>query len=231
MITGKRTAILVGALAALALPGCAPAGYNPDEENQVSVANEAAAEAEASTAPAPDASDAPEGTEGTEQDKPTKEVAAEDLTTKLTAKKINKMGTVVVDQDGFTLYRFEKDTTDPAASNCVQKCEQVWPPAYTEDGEPELVGVSDEKVGVITRQDGTKQLTLGDWPLYRYIGDTKPAAWKGQGVGGTWFVIQPDGKRNLSCLPTNTPKAVEPPAENKKDGATTESSGGSTYSY
>ncbi|MEJ3743637.1 hypothetical protein WEI85_10140 [Actinomycetes bacterium KLBMP 9797] len=195
------------------------------------MANEAAAEAEAS--PAPDASDAPEGTEGTEgtdDKKPTKEVAAEDLTTKLTAKKINKMGTVVVDQDGFTLYRFEKDTTDPAASNCVQKCEQVWPPAYTEDGEPELVGVADEKVGVITRADGTKQLTLGDWPLYRYIGDTKPAAWKGQGVGGTWYVIQPDGKRNLSCLPTNTPTPVAPPAETKKESST-ESSGGSSYSY
>ncbi|MCW6009633.1 hypothetical protein K1W54_34595 [Micromonospora sp. CPCC 205371] len=228
MITGKRTALVVSALAgaaALALAGCAPTGYDQNNGDQVEVANQAAAGAEAT--PTPEAS---EGAEGTEEsaDEPTKDIAAEDLTTKLTAKKLPRMGTVVVDQDGFTLYRFDKDTIDPPASNCVDKCEKVWPPAYTEDGKPDLVGIDDEKLGVITRADGTKQLTLGDWALYRYIGDTKAGQWKGQGVGGTWFVVAPDGKRNLTCLPSVTPKAVEPPAdEESKDGEGSESG----YSY
>ncbi|GLI02805.1 hypothetical protein Pa4123_80830 [Phytohabitans aurantiacus] len=226
MITGKRTALVVSALAgaaALALAGCAPTGYDQNNGDQVEVANQAAAAGEAT--PTPDAS---EGAEDTAEE-PTKEVAAEDLTTKLTAKKLPRMGTVVVDQDGFTLYRFDKDTVDPAASNCVDKCAKVWPPAFTEDGKPDLVGIDDEKLGVITRPDGTKQLTLGDWALYRYIGDTKPGQWKGQGVGGTWFVVAPDGKRNLTCLPSVTPKAVEPPADDdSKDGGEDSESG---YSY
>lgn len=230
MITGKRTALVVSALAgaaALALAGCAPTGYDQNNGDQVEVANQAAAAAEAT--PTPEAS---EGAEDAAEE-PTKDVAAEDLTTKLTAKKLARMGTVVVDQDGFTLYRFDKDTTNPPASNCIDNCEKVWPPAYTEDGKPDLVGIDDEKLGVITRADGTKQLTLGDWALYRYIGDTGPGKWKGQGVGGTWFVVAPDGKRNLTCLPTGTPKAVAPPADDEskddesKDGEGSESG----YSY
>lgn len=218
MIPGKRTAIVVGAMAgaALALSACAPTGYNQDEADQVEVANEAAAAAEASPTPSEEAA-------AEEAEEPAKEV--ENFTTKLTAKALPRMGKVVVDDEGWTLYRFDKDTANPPATNCVEKCEQVWPPAWTEDGEPDLVGISDEKVGVITRPDGTKQLTLGGWALYRYIGDAGPGKWKGQGVGGTWFVSAPDGKRNLTCLPTGTPKAVAPPAEDSEGTA------GSDYSY
>lgn len=229
MIPGKRAAIFAGALAgvALALQGCAPAGYNQDEAGQENVANEVAA-AGALATPTPEASEGAEGTEGTEDEKPTKEIAEEDLTTKLTGKSLPRMGKAVVDQEGWILYRFDKDTANPPASNCTGKCEQVWPPAYTEDGEPELVGIDEEKVGVITRPDGTKQLTIDGWALYRYIGDKKPGEWRGQGVGGTWFVIAPDGKRNVSCLPDGTPKAVEPPADSDdKDGEES----GSGYSY
>jgi predicted lipoprotein with Yx(FWY)xxD motif len=213
--------------AALALQACAPAGYNEDEAGQENVANEVAAQA-ADPTPTPESSEGAEGTE--DEQEPTKDVADEDLTTKLTGKSIPRMGKAVVDQEGWILYRFDKDTANPPATNCTGKCEQVWPPAYTEDGEPEIVGIDEEKVGVITRPDGTKQLTIGGWALYRYIGDKKPGQWKGQGVGGTWFVVAPDGKRNVSCLPEGTPKAVEPPASDDKDGeAGGESDGG--YSY
>ena len=220
MIPGKRTALLAGALAgvALALQGCAPAGYNQGDD-QVSVANEAAAAAEASSTPEPETSE--EAAEDT-ADAPKKDVP---ITTKLTAKTLPRMGQVVVDQDGWVLYRFDKDTANPPASNCKDKCEKVWPPVFTEDGKPELAGIDESKVGVVTREDGTKQLTLGGWPLYRYIGDKKPGQWKGQGVGGTWFVVAPDGKRNVSCLPTITPKPVEPPADDKESG----DSGGYNY--
>ena len=115
---------------------------------------------------------------------------------------------------------------DPPSSNCVDKCAEVWPPALT-DGNPQLQGVSDDKVGTVTRQDGTRQITIGGWPVYRYIGDKKPGQWKGQGVGGTWFVVDPNGKKNLTCLPTGTPKAVAPPAA----GGSTTPDGGSGYSY
>jgi predicted lipoprotein with Yx(FWY)xxD motif len=133
------------------------------------------------------------------------------LTTALRAATIPKMGKVVTDQKGWVLYRFDKDTANPSVSNCEGKCAQVWPPALT-DGNPELLGVDPAVVGTVIRADGSFQLTLAGWPVYRYIGDPKPGAWKGQNVGGTWFVVSNNGKKNLTCLPTPAPTAVTPPA-------------------
>ncbi|MFI7574767.1 hypothetical protein [Micromonospora sp. NPDC049497] len=211
----KRTVIVASAM--VALTACAPAGYDG--------ANAGAAEPVAVAAAEPTASVEAEASAAPEASAEAPPPADVDLTDELNGKKVARMGSVVTDQDGWILYRFDKDTNDPPASNCVDKCAEVWPPALT-DGSPQLNGVSDDKVGTITRQDGTRQITLDGWPLYRYIGDKKPGQWKGQGVGGTWFVVAPDGKKNLTCLPTGTPKPVAPPA----DDAEAES-GGSDYSY
>lgn len=101
-------------------------------------------------------------------------------------------GTVVTN-DGYTVYRFEKDSAKPAKSTCNGACAQQWPPVLATDS-PWLKGVPSEKVGTVTRADGTKQLTLGGWPLYRYAKDAAPGDTKGQGVGGTWCAVGPDGK-------------------------------------
>ena len=210
----KRTTVIV-ASAMVALTACAPAGYDG--------ANSSAAEPVAVAAAEPTASAEPEASAS--PDAPADKAPPSDvkLTDELVGKKLPRMGKVVTDQDGWVLYRFDKDSADPPQSNCVDKCAQVWPPALT-DGNPQLQGVSDDKVGTVTRQDGTRQLTIGGWPVYRYIGDKKPGQWKGQGVGGTWFVVDPNGKKNLTCLPTGTPKAVAPPASG-------DSGGDSGYSY
>lgn len=215
----KRTTVIV-ASAMVALTACAPAGY--DGANSSAAEPVAVAAAEPTAAAEPEASataDAP----ATEQAPP----ADVRLTDQLVGKKVPRMGNVVMDQDGWILYRFDKDSADPPSSNCVDKCAQVWPPALT-DGNPQLQGVSDDKVGTVTRQDGTRQITVGGWPVYRYIGDKKPGQWKGQGVGGTWFVVDPNGKKNLTCVPTGTPKAVAPPASGDSGGS---DSGSSGYSY
>jgi predicted lipoprotein with Yx(FWY)xxD motif len=128
----------------------------------------------------------------------------------LIRKSTRQMGEVVTDGKGWVLYRFDKDTANPPESNCNGDCARVWPPALT-TGTPTLQGIDRSLVGTVTRADGSTQITLKGWPLYRYAGDLKPGQWKGQGVGGTWFVVAPDGKKNLSCLPKGTPKAVAPP--------------------
>nr|WP_245719145.1 hypothetical protein [Micromonospora rhizosphaerae] len=213
----KRTVIAASAM--VALTACAPAGYDG--------ANSSAAEPVAVAAAEPTATAEPEATasaEATDDQAPPADVR---LTERLIGKKVARMGNVVTDQDGWILYRFDKDSADPPSSNCVDKCAKVWPPALT-DGNPELQGVSDDKVGTVTRQDGTRQITIGGWPVYRYIGDKKPGQWKGQGVGGTWFVVDRNGKKNLTCLPTGTPKPVAPPSS----GDSGSSDGGSSgYSY
>jgi predicted lipoprotein with Yx(FWY)xxD motif len=146
------------------------------------------------------------------------------VTTKsLTGKAVAKMGKVVVDDNGWILYRFDKDTASPPTSNCVDKCAAVWPPMLVEEGGPALEGLQADQVGAVTRADGGRQVTLNGWPLYRYVGDKEPGQWKGQAVGGTWFVVAPDGKKNLTCLPTSTPTAAAPPEAGAPDG------GGGTY--
>ncbi|GAB3846344.1 hypothetical protein GCM10027610_064260 [Dactylosporangium cerinum] len=79
--------------------------------------------------------------------------------------------------------------------------------------------------------DGSRQITLAGWPVYRYIGDPKPGAWKGQNVGGTWFVVAPTGKKNLTCLPTPAPAAVTPPAASQAAGPPESTSTGNGYGY
>lgn len=204
----KRTVILAGALAAMT--ACAPTGVDTASSGgQQQVANAAA---EASPEPSAEA-----------------EVPDVKLTQELIGKKVKRMGEVVTDEKGWVLYRFDKDTANPPTSNCVDECARIWPPVYT-DGKPTLDGVSDDVVSSVTREDGTKQVTLDGWPIYRYIGDKEPGQWKGQGVGGTWFVVQPDGKKNTSCLPKGTPKPVAPPADDAEE-ETAESGGGSDYGY
>ncbi|MEU7868157.1 hypothetical protein [Dactylosporangium sp. NPDC049140] len=207
MAATRLTATVAGCAAAAAalaaLTACAPQGAGADN------AYDAAAQAQA-----PALNDV-----AGESLAPVSTAPAAPLTTALKAASIPKMGKVVTDQDGFVLYRFDKDTAKPPKSNCVDKCAQVWPPALT-DGNPDLTGVDTAVVGTVTRADGSRQITLAGWPVYRYIGDPKPGAWKGQNVGGVWFVVAPDGKKNLTCLPTPAPTAVQPPAASAEPTAT-----------
>ena len=172
----------VGALtAALALTACGGSGYDP------------------AAVPQADASNKPAGPgDGTGETGP-----AGHVVTKIVGKKVPKMGSVVMDSKGWIFYRFDEDTAKPPTSTCVEACADTWPPVLVKSAKnlPKLKGIKADKVGVIKRDDGGLQLTIGGWPMYRYTGDTKAGTWKGQGVGGTWFVATKDGKKNLSLLP------------------------------
>ena len=244
MAPEKRKLMVVGAAlaAVIALPGCAPAGYNAADYGNAAepASNEVAATPgaadPASTAEADPESTAeadPESTAEADPEANTPEISEELATTELTATKVAKMGETVQDEDGFVLYRFDNDGDDPAKSNCNGDCAVLWPPALTNDGEPTLDGVKEDLVGTVTRADGTKQLTLKGWPLYRYIGDKKPGQWKGQNVSGKWFVITPAGTKNLTCLPKIS-KPVAPPAKDDAesgDAGGESADSGSDYSY
>ncbi|WP_405019968.1 hypothetical protein OHV05_27055 [Kitasatospora sp. NBC_00070] len=105
-----------------------------------------------------------------------------------------KFGAIVLDGLDYTLYRFDKDTANPSASNCNGDCAAKWPPVPV-NAQGTIKGIDTKLVGSVTRADGTKQLTLGGWPLYRFAGDKAPGETNGQGVGGTWFIAAPDGKK------------------------------------
>lgn len=100
---------------------------------------------------------------------------------------------LVATNDGFTVYEYAKDTNKPPKATCTDACATAWPPVLAGDA-PWLKGVSAEKVGSVDRPDGTKQLTLNGWPLYRHAKDTKPGDTNGNGVGGSWKALGPEGK-------------------------------------
>ncbi|MFJ9565046.1 hypothetical protein ACIRQQ_34050 [Streptomyces fuscichromogenes] len=112
-------------------------------------------------------------------------------TNMLMSKTMSGMGAVVTDAQGFTLYRYGKDQVN--MSMCTGDCAQTWMPVMA-DGTPQGMGVQ-AKIGVVTRDDGMKQITLAGWPLYRYMGDSKAGEMNGQGKNGMWFAVTPAGEK------------------------------------
>ncbi|MGP4014058.1 SCO0930 family lipoprotein [Streptomyces sp. 4N124] len=105
-----------------------------------------------------------------------------------------EVGNMVTDGAGMTLYRFDQDTAEPPKTNCDGDCATDWPPVPAGDATAGA-GIDKALLGEVTRADGTKQLTVGGWPAYRYAKDTTPGDVKGQGVGGKWYALAPDGKK------------------------------------
>jgi predicted lipoprotein with Yx(FWY)xxD motif len=104
-----------------------------------------------------------------------------------------KLGRILTDSNGRTLYLFEKDKG--AMSNCSGACASIWPPVTgaTRVSGP---GVSAAKLGSIKRADGKTEATYAGHPLYTYAGDAKPGDTKGQGLddfGAEWYVLAPSG--------------------------------------
>jgi predicted lipoprotein with Yx(FWY)xxD motif len=105
------------------------------------------------------------------------------------------LGKVVVNSEGFTLYLFAHDSANPPRATCDGECALTWEPVSAQAGSVSVAGVDQRGVGEVTRSDGTKQMTYEGWPLYRYLPDQKPGDTTGQGQGGLWFAIGPDGKK------------------------------------
>ncbi|WP_411104590.1 SCO0930 family lipoprotein [Streptomyces sp. cmx-4-9] len=128
----------------------------------------------------------------------------------LKVQQLGDLGTAVTDGQGFTLYRFDKDTPNPPKSSCEGDCAKAWPPVPADEataGE----GIETGLLGSVARADGTRQLTLAGWPVYRYAKDTKAGDTLGEGVGGTWHALGPDGK------PSTAAKAAPAPEEQKEE--------------
>lgn len=117
------------------------------------------------------------------------------------------LGKVLTDSEGFTLYRFDKDTASPPETNCDGDCAKAWPAVPAGDATA-AAGTAASLLGEVARPDGTKQLTVAGWPMYRYAQDAKPGEAKGQGVGGTWFASAPDGKK--AAVNADGPSGAEP---------------------
>jgi predicted lipoprotein with Yx(FWY)xxD motif len=100
------------------------------------------------------------------------------------------LGPILVDGEGRTLYRFEKDSD--GATACAGECAGIWPPMPA-DGVVAAEGVDAALLGSLQREDGTEQLTYAGRPLYYFAQDAEPGDTNGQGVNDVWFVVDAAG--------------------------------------
>ncbi len=105
-----------------------------------------------------------------------------------------KLGTILTDSRGMTLYAFKKDK--PGESMCEGTCAKNWPPLTVAEGTKPLAGPKvSGKLGEIERSDNSYQVTYDGLPLYRYIGDSKPGDTNGQGMISAWFAVPVSGSK------------------------------------
>jgi predicted lipoprotein with Yx(FWY)xxD motif len=98
------------------------------------------------------------------------------------------IGKYLTDARGMTLYIFKSDSQ--GVSNCSGGCAQIWPPFVASSAPTAGAGVTG-KIGLITRADGSQQVTYNGMPLYFYQGDTKAGDINGQGLNNLWFAATP----------------------------------------
>jgi predicted lipoprotein with Yx(FWY)xxD motif len=110
-----------------------------------------------------------------------------------------KVGRVVVDARGRTLYRFTAEAQGRPV--CTGSCVSTWLPATVASASS-----LPAHVATVKRDDGALQLTYDGHPLYRYAGDSSTADANGEGVGGQWFVVKTGGASSSGSAMQDTSK-------------------------
>jgi predicted lipoprotein with Yx(FWY)xxD motif len=173
-VTRTRTtyAMALLALAALAIAGC---GSSSDSSSGGAYGGKGGSATETEAAKSPP--------------------GAESGVAVLTVATAPKVGAVLVEAKGFTVYDFHKDKG--TTSSCYGACAGVWPPVLTEGDPTAGEGAATSKLGTTKRKDGTVQVTYAGHPLYTYAADKKPGEANGNdfsSYGGEWYALQGNGE-------------------------------------
>lgn len=115
----------------------------------------------------------------------------------ISTRTLPKLGTVLVNAKGLTLYMFVPDKQKKVT--CVSTCAVVWPTVKLPTGAKALAkGAAKSKLlGSDKDPAGGNVVTYNGWPLYTYVSDTSPGTANGQALnlnGGLWYVLAPSGK-------------------------------------
>lgn len=101
----------------------------------------------------------------------------------------------VADSDRRAVYMLAGDTD---GSGCVGDCLKQWAPVYGPTGEPDLgAGLAPVLAGVVTRADGSGQMSYNGHPLYHYAGDATRGDTAGHDLRddwGHWTLLTPQGQ-------------------------------------
>jgi predicted lipoprotein with Yx(FWY)xxD motif len=173
-----RTLAFAPLIVVALVAGCSSSGSSPSVASQAPASVAPVSPAPASAAPASQApaSQAPAS-------------AAAGAAT-VEAKPVGSIGTVLVAANGMTLYVFTKDVKDSGKSACLTGCIDTWPALTVAAGATPAGGTGvTGKLGTITRDDGTLQVTYNGLPVYFFKNDH--AAGDANGVYTNWEAVKP----------------------------------------
>jgi predicted lipoprotein with Yx(FWY)xxD motif len=117
----------------------------------------------------------------------------------ISAKSVPGVGTVLVNEQGQTLYMLTSEKGGKITCTQANGCTQVWPETLLTNGATTAKagpGVQSSLLGTVKGASGSLELTYNHWPLYTFSGDQGPGMAKGQGItsfGGTWYVLNGSG--------------------------------------
>jgi predicted lipoprotein with Yx(FWY)xxD motif len=116
---------------------------------------------------------------------------------RVSTRRIPKLGTVLVNAKGRTLYMFVPDKRSKVT--CVGACAAIWPPLKLPAGAKAVASGAAKASLLASDPDpaGGRVITYSHWPLYTYVGDRAADKAKGQALklnGGYWYVLSPTGK-------------------------------------
>ena len=108
----------------------------------------------------------------------------------------SRLGSILVDASGRTLYLFKEDR--PGKALCTSdylNCTTGWPPLMTTGRPHAQAGVHTRLLGSIHRtKPAGSQVTYNRHPLYLSIADKQPGDVNGQGNHAYWYVLSPNGR-------------------------------------
>jgi predicted lipoprotein with Yx(FWY)xxD motif len=131
-----------------------------------------------------------------------------------------RLGNVLVDARGRTLYLFEKDKRGRSA--CYGACATYWPPLLSPAQPRAAGGVAASLLGLTKRADGKRQVTYAGHPLYTFILDKRAGQTAGEGMndfGAAWNALTTSGR------------AVAPAASDSSGSGGTDGGYGNGYGY
>jgi len=115
----------------------------------------------------------------------------------VTTRKVGKLGVILVNGAGRTLYMFVPDKQTKVT--CVRTCAAIWPPAKLQSGAKAVAAgqAKQSLLGSDRNPSGGRVVTYDKWPLYTYVSDSAAGQARGQALnlnGGYWYVLAPSGK-------------------------------------
>ena len=105
---------------------------------------------------------------------------------------------MLVDAEGAALYAADQEAGGTVL--CTDSCTSIWEPLTVSGSTPTAGDGLDGKLGVMTRPDGSRQITFDGRLLYRFTEDPDAGTVTGNGVADsfdgrafTWHVATPTG--------------------------------------